>query len=297
MQTAVLATPVVAQPTSFSVTYLDAFGSFGFNEGQFNTPGHIAVLQKSVLVADTHNHRIQRFLTSGTFEYSFKTIQDDDSPNGQLDSPFGLATDPLRGIFVSDIGSSVVYGFDTYGSYLQKIGGFGAIGVKFNEPVALAIDLQGFLYIVDRKNQRITKCDASGAKLFQVPQAEGNLTNPSDIIVFDDGQFWVLDDQGVKSYNELGKFLGQVILTTGAAAMAIDGNKTIYLAKPEQKSVELYTPTGSLLLTLDFPFKRPLGLCISDDLLFVSDASAHQILRFKITGLEPPPTPSKGTRP
>lgn len=274
--------PLLADTPPQRVVLERSFGEFGFNDGQFNTPGRLCAFQHSVLVTDTQNHRVQRFLESGTYEYSFKTIQDDDGQPTTMDTPYGIAADALRGIFVTDIGSASVMEFDVYGAYQKTIGTFGGIGVKFNEPVAIAIDLQGFLYIVDRKNQKISKLDTTGAQVLQIPQREGDLSFPTDIWISPDGRIWILDQQGIKEYDELGKYRRMILAISGASAFAVDRQKRVYIALPESHSIAVVSQNGTLIQLISEGLKRPEGVCVLESRLFVSDAARHRVMVFGI---------------
>ena len=71
-------------------------GIFGTGDGQFNLPFGVAVNPSTgnVYVADTNNHRIQVFDTSGTFITKFGISG---SGDGQFSAPVGVAVNPVDG--------------------------------------------------------------------------------------------------------------------------------------------------------------------------------------------------------
>lgn len=264
---------------------LHSIGEFGFYDGQFNTPSAVTAIGSSILVADTLNHRIQRFLIpSGTYEYSFKTINDSDGDPATLETPVDIAVDPFGGIYVCDSGAAQIVVFNSYGEYQKSIGSFGGIGVRFNEPVAIATDQFGFLFVVDRKNQRVIKCDSDGKQLFSIPQSEGNLSSPRDIVVQPDGSIFVLDDQGIKEFNELGKFIKVRIPVADAEKFAIDSEGKFYLALPKDKLVLVFTKTGEKHRFITESLRSPVGISVVNSTLYVLDTLQHKIFRFEIEG-------------
>ena len=55
-------------------TFIDAFGSGGTGDGQFNFPNGVAVAASgNIYVADSNNHRVEKFDSTGTFVTSFVT--------------------------------------------------------------------------------------------------------------------------------------------------------------------------------------------------------------------------------
>ncbi len=261
-------------------------GQFGYGNGQLNGPTGLAIIGRSLLVADTQNHRIQRFLLSGAYEYTFKAIKDLDGDPATLESPVDIAVDPLRGIYVCDNGASQVVAFDPYGEFRHTIGSFGGIGVRFNDPVSVSIDAFGFLYITDSKNNRLIKADQSGKQVFQITHLDGNLSEPQDSVVTADGKIYVLDAQGIKLFNELGRFIKRVVPIDHGAQFAMDAKGQFYITRPLAGEVVITDIHGQIRHRIGHPFKTPIGVAISDDTLIVVDRSRHQILTLLISDLE-----------
>jgi hypothetical protein len=106
LTTALAALMVLSAPSALAVTstptYVprDFFGAQGAGNGEFQSPGSIAVEPgtHNVLVADTANARVQVLVPSGngvTYQTSFGT--------GTLTAPFGLAIDRTSGaVYVTD---------------------------------------------------------------------------------------------------------------------------------------------------------------------------------------------------
>jgi DNA-binding beta-propeller fold protein YncE len=134
--------------------------------GTFNEPWGVAVAPDgSVYVADTWNHRIQKFTADGKFinMWGYGISQTDD-PFGFY-GPRGIAVDSKGNIYVTDTGNKRVVVFDPNGKSITKFGSSGFGPAQFNEPVGIAVDKNGTVYVADTWNQRIQAL---------APDADGN---------------------------------------------------------------------------------------------------------------------------
>jgi DNA-binding beta-propeller fold protein YncE len=267
--------------TTFVLKRLNSFGGLGFGDGQLHKPGHILGVQQSLFVIDTHNQRIQRFRPDGVFEYSFKKILDEDGQNAVMDEPFGLAADNRGALYVTDVGANVIYVFDFNGRYQKTLGGFGLSGAKFNQPRSAAVDLQGFLYVADTGNHRILKLDGNGTPVFEIPTVEGGLRSPLDIRVDDNNQIYVLDGQGIKTYDELGRFHATVLKVESASAFAQDKDRT-YVAFDQPPHVEIYDKNYRLIFSVDAGLKKPVAVFAQGNHLYVSDAGLNEVIVYEM---------------
>ncbi len=125
--------------------------------GQFKEPWDVAVgTDGSVYVADTWNHRIQKFTANGEFVSSWGSgiISEPTNLLGFF-GPRGITTDSQGKVFITDTGNKRVVFFDAQGNPLGQFGEGGSNQGQLDEPVGLAFDSGGNLYVADTWNQRV----------------------------------------------------------------------------------------------------------------------------------------------
>ena len=139
----------------------------------------------AVYVADTGNHRIQKFTSLGVYA---ATIGSQGTGDGQFDSPSGIAIDSNGFIYVSDTGNNRIQKFSPAGQFVTKWGTYGTGNSQFNGPRGLAFRSNGDIYVADTGNQRIQvftpfstasgDTDAASISCFIASAAYGSTLDP-----------------------------------------------------------------------------------------------------------------------
>ena len=132
--------------------FLAKWGSSGSGDGEFHYPRGVAVDGGNIYVADTFNHRIQKFTTDGTFVAKWGS---QGTANGQFYYPYGVAV-AGGNIYVVDSDNHRIQKFTTDGSFVAKWGSQGSGDGQFNYPTEVAV-AGANIYVADGSNHRIQK--------------------------------------------------------------------------------------------------------------------------------------------
>lgn len=237
-----------------------SFGGAGSQVGKFNDAWGIAVdAAGNVYVADTFNHRIQKFDPAGNFITAWGRPGATDQPGVGTDTQFfgprAIAFDSRGRVLVTDTGNKRVQVFDQNGNFLTQFGGAGTGAGQLNEPVGIAVDASGNIYIADVWNRRIQVFDANFAfvRAWKVAAWEQ----------MDEASLQAIDH---KPY------------------LAISGN-TLLVSSPRTAQLLAYTLTGSPveLPSVTFaPDDLPTGVAVHRASLYVTNQRDGTVLVFPL---------------
>jgi DNA-binding beta-propeller fold protein YncE len=142
--------------------FLLAWGGLGKVEegsgdaGRFNEPWGVAVgPDGAVYVADTWNHRVQKFDPNGQFLTLWGVYGPAAAGPTSFWGPRGLAVDESNQVFVTDTGNKRVVVFDAQGNFVSQIGSPGYEDGQLDEPVGVAVGPEGRVYVADTWNHRV----------------------------------------------------------------------------------------------------------------------------------------------
>jgi uncharacterized protein (TIGR03663 family) len=287
------------------------WGMEGSGPGQFSWPRGIAVSADGfVYVADSQNHRIQKFTADGQFVTAWGSYGG--CPNAApapatFCEPWGVAVGPDGSVYVADTWADRVQKFTPEGAFLTEWTAFGERGVHdlyrhtyFFGPRAVAVGLDGSVYVADTGNKRVQVFDPDGEFLREwggLGAAEGQLDEPVGLAFGPDGRIYVAD-----SWN----FRVQVLEPGGDPVrswpivgwnnpvvdekpyVAVDGEGRVYVTDPGHYRVLVFDGEGSYLHSFGqfgffdgSSFALPMGVAVGPDgSLYVTDAAGHRVMVF-----------------
>jgi uncharacterized protein (TIGR03663 family) len=292
---------------SVSVTRIASFvwGSNGNNSGEFNRPRDVAVSSNNeVYVADTFNHRIQKFDKNGNLllkwgEYG--SIQQTEGASRGLNEPWGLAVSTNDMIYVADTWNHRIVKFDSDGGWVTSWGSFGD-GVDLYSmwgPREVTIGPDGLVYVADTGNKRISVFTQDGVAVRQIGQAgsfEGELEEPVGVAVGLDGQIYVADtwNARIQVFNNEGSYLREWPVSEWEGQsldnkpyLAIDNTDRIFATAPEGYRILVWDLYGNPILGWgNFgndlqSFDLPTGIDLdADGGLYVTDTDNDRVMYF-----------------
>lgn len=185
--------------------------------GSFFEPWGVAVSPdgRFVYVADTWNHRIQKFSASGRFITTWGTFGQGDEPFAMW-GPRDLLVDEEGNVLVVDTGNKRIKVFNANGTFISQYGIFGFDLGEFDEPVGIALDRQrNRLYVADTWNQRVQVFNYSGGVFEPLDSWDisgwygQSLQNKPYLSVGADGRVYITDPEGgrVLVYESDGSFV------------------------------------------------------------------------------------------
>jgi DNA-binding beta-propeller fold protein YncE len=224
--------------------------------GGLHDPWGIAVdTDGHVYVADTWNHRIQKFDSDGGFVtmWGAHGVNEDASgAEGLFWGPRAIAIGPDGRIYVSDTGNKRIQVFEPDGQFVTQWGGRGLQDGRFDEPVGVAVSVDGTSHVADTWNQRIQ--------------------------VFDAQQFFV------RKW-EVDSWYGQSL--ENKPYLALDAQQRVYATDPEGYRILVFDPEGRFLASLgrygteDDAFMLPTGIAVdADGYIYVADPATNRVIKY-----------------
>ncbi|HJW90240.1 MAG TPA: flippase activity-associated protein Agl23 [Anaerolineales bacterium] len=217
-------------------------------EGSFYEPWGLGLgPDGSVYVADTWNHRIQKFSPEGEFLTMWGYFGQAETPTAFW-GPRDVAVDDQGRVYVTDTGNKRIVIFDADGNFISEFGGEGFALGEFSEPVGIDVDAEGQLYVADTWNQRIQVFAPDGSGGFRSLKAWDvyawfgqSLDNKPYITVDDNGRVFATDPEGYRvleftSDGEIVRFWGDYSLGVDgfglAGAPAVDPQGGLWVSDP-----------------------------------------------------------------
>ena len=165
--------------------HVSSMGTKGEKLSEFHFPYGVTFSPKNDLyVCDHNNTRIQVFTTDLKCSHAIPTS-----------CPYDVAFDEEGKMYVTDRKNHVIRVYQ-HCKKIKEIGAQGSRGGELLEPRGICIDRQGFIYVVEEINCRVSVFDTTG-KFISCFGGEGNqpgeFDSPQGIAIDDDGFVYVCD--------------------------------------------------------------------------------------------------------
>ncbi len=286
------------------------WGAEGSEPGQFLSPRGIGVSPEGyVYVADSQNHRIQKFTATGQFVTQWGTYGqcDQGTPEpGTFCEPWDVAVGPDGSVYVADTWAHRIQKFTPDGEFITQWGTFGQFGMgnpegrsAFYGPRSIAVAPDGTVYVSDTGNKRVQVFDPDGQFIREWGgggAAPGQLDEPMGVAVGPDGNIYVAD-----TWNRRVQVLepdGTPVTVWEIAGwdnteaderpyLAVDDGERVYVSDPGHYRILVFDSQGTYLYSFGrfgfdaFSFALPMGVALGPDgSLYISDAASHRVMVF-----------------
>jgi len=265
-------------------------GILGNGDGQFDVPQGVVVdTWGNVYVADTGNHRIQKFDRSGNFVKQWGASGTGDE---EFDQPIGLAVDSAGNLYVTDRQLYRVQKFNSSGTLLLMWGwgvddgsnefqvctdgceaGIGDYGDgQFTRAESVAIDASGKVYVADATAFRIQEFSSNGAFLRMWGWGVEDGTEAFQVCTSG-------CQQGLRGSGD-----GQFDYPDG---VSVDASGNVYVTNTESHRIQKFDRSANLLTTWGSygsgtgQFMWPESAVVdAENNIYVGDTLGHRVQKF-----------------
>ena len=292
-------------------------GRFGTGNGEFDRPSGIAVdSDGNVYVADSGNHRIQKFTGTGQFLHGWGLLGDGE---GQFNRPTHIAADSNNDVYVTEQGGFShsfppppprIQKFTRNGDFIKQWGSLGTDDGQFGETRSITVDSHNNILLVDSGNFRIQKFTSDGefiTKWGRYQPGDGrhwHLGSPIDIAVDSNDDNYVTDahlasvqgpNQLVKKFDGARSFIrqwgsrgiGDGEFDTPHGIATFSGNSLLVVDSSNDR-IQEFSRDGVFITkwgsqgTQPSQFFHPAGVAINkiNDMHYISDTLNHRVQRF-----------------
>ncbi|MFG0266972.1 MAG: hypothetical protein ACF8AM_17760 [Rhodopirellula sp. JB055] len=254
---------VIAGPES--ATAKDALGYVDgpARSARFNKLHNLVIDRNDVLYLSDHaNHSVRRLLQNSQGDWMVDTFAGQgksgpasdnvDRKDATFHEPICVTLDPKQNrLLIADIGNQVVRSLDLA---TRKVSIIAGQKDKFKDPRAVELDPADRLLVLERNGNRLRRVDSAGnittlAGSGQKGKADGNAKQAS--------------------------FNGPKHMDVGADGL-------VFIADDVNHLIRVFNPHTNVVQTLnlgEYTLRRPHGVCIHGDQLYIADSFNHRVLR------------------
>jgi len=286
------------------------WGIEGGEPGQFLWPRGIAVSSDGfVYVADSQNHRIQKFTLDGQFVTAWGGRGECGEVSiapGTFCEPWGVAVGPDGSVYVADTWAHRIQKFTPDGVFVTEWGIYGEAAVGqgpalFYGPRDVAVGPDGRVYVTDTGNKRVQVFEPDGTFVADWGgggSGPGQLDEPVGLAFGPDGRIYVADSWNyrVQVLEPDGTFVREWPIVgwnnpnvEEKPYIAVDAEGRVYVTDPGHYRVLVFDAEGNYLYSFGrfgfdgASFGLPMGVALGPGgTLYVTDAANHRVMVFDI---------------
>jgi tripartite motif-containing protein 71 len=223
-------------------------------DGGLNQAEDVAVnnVTGDVYVADTWNHRIQRFTNGGAFVQAWG-FRGDGVPNA-MSYPRGIAIDQATGnVWLNNTRTGNIKVYTASGGFVRQFGSEGEGTNQFYYARGIWVAPNGTVYIPDSGNLRLKAVSQTGAVLWTRPCGA-----PSN----------------------------GVFVLFGCTGVTTDAQGNIWAAAPTAARVIKFSPSGTRLASYGAgQLSQPMDVAFYNGLVYVVDQTRNRVAVFNTNGV------------
>ena len=208
-------------------------GSYGTGHLQFSGPSGIAIRGDVIYVAETNNHRIQKFTVSAEY---ITTFGSNGSGNGQLYHPRGICVDFEGKVYVSEYSNSRVSVFGTDETFDHFITG------NMSNPWGIAFDPVGNLHVANHSLNNVAVFTPEGKHVRNY--GSGYLQQPCGIAIDPEGYVFVSEYRSTSSrlqiFDPQYNFMTTLTGFNYPVGVSLDKDGYVYVSDSYNKRVTKY---------------------------------------------------------
>lgn len=175
------------------------------------------------------------------------------------------------------------------------------MGVRFNQPNDIWPDGKGGVYFTDPEYNETPSLPQKGMHVYYIQPENGeiirvceDLVKPNGLMGTTDGKTLYITDHGDdKTYsytiNKEGTLTNKSLFANvGGDGMTIDKDGHIYLTTTNKKAIDVFSPQGKLIATIDFP-EQPSNVAFggkNNDELFVTARTSLYKVKTNTYGIQ-----------
>lgn len=251
----------------------------------FSKPMAVAVVDRTIYIADTNNQRIQVFDYDGN---PISMFGENGEGEGQFRFPYGIASDAQGQLYIADLYNGNISIFSADGQFIKYFGQKG----EFVRPAGLSIDGDK-LYVSDVAKNEIIVFALDGTKLLSFGKkgtGDGELNSPNALVHV--GNKIYVSDTGndrIEVFDEQGNFLLKASSQlANPRGISVDPQGNIYVVSNLTNKVVVFKSNGEKLTTIgqigsdDGQLRFPNGLTRDNQgRLYITDVGNGRTVIFQ----------------